>query len=114
MKLTKSEVEKLVLGGALCAGLLFAYFSLLLGPLNTKEKRALLTIAETQPKIDGAKGQVDKTEALEKKAPEAQKTLDQNKALIPAGAPVAWFPPRMQDFLKKKGVEKTSMRMSGE
>lgn len=114
MKLSKSEIEKIALGGALCCGLLYAYFYLMMGPLNVREKKALATIAETQPKVDEAKAQLEKTRVIELKSPASQKTINEIKALIPEGAPVAWFPPRVQDFFKRQGIEKVSARLSNE
>jgi hypothetical protein len=112
--LSKPEMEKLGLGAALFAVLLYAYFFMMLGPLNDKEKKARAAIGEMQPKIDEAKAQIEKTQALEAKAPSAQKSLEQIKALIPEGAPVAWFPPRMQDFFKNQGIDKAATRLSNE
>jgi hypothetical protein len=114
MKLAKKEVEKIVLGSLLCGALLYAYFFLMLGPLKEREKKSLALVGEVQPKIDGAGAQIEKTRALESKAPAAQKTLARIKALIPEGAPVAWFPPRTQDFFKRQGIERAAIRLSNE
>ena len=67
-----------------------------------------------EPKIAGAKAQMKKTQSLEASAPAAAETLDRIKALIPEGAPVAWFPPRIQDFFKRQGIEKSSVRLNNE
>ncbi len=114
MKLNKTETQRLALGGLLGVGLLYVYFYMLLGPLAATEKRVHAAMAETAPKIAEAKAQVDKTQSIEAKAPAAQKTLNRIKALIPDGAPVAWFPPRVQEFFKRQGIEKATTRLSNE
>jgi hypothetical protein len=40
--------------------------------------------------------------------------MAQIDAMIPEGAPVAWFPTLVADFFKRQGVEKITTRMSSE
>jgi hypothetical protein len=114
VELGKAELEKAGLGGIMLAALLYVYFSMLLGPLADQEKKAGAAIKDLEPKIAAAKAQVAKTHTLETKAPAARTTLDNISALIPDGAPVAWFPPRIQDFFKRQGIEKSSVRLNNE
>ncbi len=34
--------------------------------------------------------------------------------MIPEGSPVAWFPPRVSDFFKARGVDKAAARLNSE
>jgi hypothetical protein len=34
--------------------------------------------------------------------------------MIPEGSPVAWFPPRIADFFKARGVDRAATRMNSE
>jgi len=114
MKLGKEEIQKIVLGAILLAGLIYCYFAMLLGPLSTGQAKAQKTIATLDPQIAEAKKQVQKTEAVKKQAPTANAVMEQLKAGIPEGAPVAWFPPRMADFFKRQGIDKTLTRLTNE
>ena len=114
MKLTKDQIQKIVLGGMLFCGVIYSYFEFLLGPVNTGRERAITDTAALAPKIAAARAQIEKTKAIEAKAPASQLVLDQVKAMIPEGAPIAWVPTRLTEFLKREGVEKASARMTNE
>ncbi len=110
MKLGKDEIQKLVLGVMILIAVISAYFSLLLWPLQARQKLARVSIEELEPKITEAKAMIKASETAEKDAPKANALLGQVAALIPDGAPIAWFPPRVADFFKNRGVDKTVTR----
>jgi hypothetical protein len=114
MKLGKEEIQKIVLGAMLVIGVIYSYFSFLLGPLTDSQEAARKSINSLTPEIAQAKAQIAKTKELEKSAPAAQLTARQIEAMIPEGAPVAWFPTRMADFFKKQGFDKAFTRMTSE
>lgn len=114
MKLGKEEIQKLVLGLMLFFGVIYGYFSFLLGPLQKNQAVARQNIASLGPEIVKAKAQIEKTKQLEKTAPTALLASKQVEVMIPEGAPVAWFPTRMAEFFKKQGFDKTSTRMNSE
>lgn len=114
MKFDPENVKKVFLSALLFAGLIYVYFALLLGPLAKAEKRAVADIAALRPEIAAANTQLKKTDALKRQAPVAQQTYDQIAALSPAGAPVAWFPPRMVDFFKRHGINRCSVRLNSD
>lgn len=114
MKLGKDEIQKIALSSLLLIGLLYCYFALLLGPLSKREAQVKEDIKALTPQIDTAKKQIAHTASLEKEEPANNVVLDQIKGLIPDGAPVAWFPPRIADFFKRQGIEKCSARLTNE
>ncbi|MEO7318723.1 MAG: hypothetical protein ABIZ56_07020 [Chthoniobacteraceae bacterium] len=114
MKLGKEEIQKIVLGGVLLAGLVYVYFSMLLGPLVGRQALVRKSITDLDPQITAAQAQMKKTAAIEASAPKATETLAQVKSMIPEGSPVAWFPTRLGDFFKKQGVDKAATRMNNE
>lgn len=114
MKLAKDELQKLALSTLLFIGLLYCYFSMMLGPLNARERQTRKSIAELSPQIEEAKKQIKRTATIETQTPATLETLEQIKGMIPEGAPVAWFPPRMTEFFKRQGIEKCAARLSGE
>lgn len=114
MKFDNDEIKKIILSSMLFIGVIYCYFTFLLGPLNRSEKLAHTSLSTIEPQMIEAKKQIAKTAELEKNAPAAQQKLEQIKKLIPEGAPVAWFPPRMADFFKRQGFDKAVTRLNGE
>jgi hypothetical protein len=110
MKLGKEEIQKIVLSALMLFALLYCYFSLLLGPLQNGEKAARNSIAELTPQIAKDEATVREAQQMELRAPVAVSTMDQVKAMIPDGAPVAWFPQRISEFFKRQGIEKCTAR----
>jgi hypothetical protein len=114
MKLGKEEIQKIVLGVLLFFGLIYSYFDMLLGPL-TKRTEVTKHSAETLvPQIQSSKAMIQKAKDMEKDFANATLVMRQVEAMIPDGSPVAWFPPHMQEFFKKQGVERASTRMTGD
>ena len=114
MKLGKEEIQKIVLSVMLFAGVIYGYFSFLLGPLDKSEANAKATIATLEPQIAEAKKQSIKTSAMEHDASATDQMLKRINALIPEGAPVAWFPPRMAEFFKQHGIDKAVTHLTTE
>ena len=114
MKLTKDQIQKIVLGGMLSCGVIYCYFEFLLGPQTAGRERALAAAVALEPQISAARGQIAKTQALEEKGPGAQLLLDQVKAMIPNGSPIAWLPTKVADLFKREGVDKVAPRMLNE
>ena len=109
MKFTKEQIQKAVLAAMLAGGGLFYYGSEMLGPLAVRQAKAEKEIATLQPQIDKAKSQITRTRAVEAGDPnaeEARRVLAVMKAKIPDAPPVAWFPTRMETFLKQQGIAK--------
>ena len=114
MKLDKEQIQKLVLGVLLMFGLLYVYFDLLLGPVNGGRKVATDNLDGLVPQLATANAQVTKTKTMEEHSPEAIRLVKQVEAMIPDGAPVAWFPPKLSDYFKKHRIDKVTARMNNE
>ncbi len=114
MSLAREDIKKLFLGSLAVAGALYAYSAYLIGPMGTKITSANAAVAQLGPEIDAARRMIADTRTLEDKAPQATATFEEIKSLIPAGAPVAWFPPRIVEFLRRQGVEAVSVRLDNE
>src|SRR5580692_9847938 len=106
MKFGKEEIQKMVLGGMIFAGVTVAYFTLLLGPLGDSKDVTEKDISELRPKLDAAKKQIKRTADKELAAPKSTLVLKELTALIPEGSPVAWFPTQVEDFFKREGIQK--------
>ena len=114
MKLSKDHIQKIALGGMLFCGIIYSYFEFLLGPLSTGREQATKDGEALAPKIAAARAQIAKTKTIEARAPASLQLLEQVKAMIPEGAPIAWVPTKLTEIFKREGVEKASARMAGE
>jgi hypothetical protein len=114
MKLGKEEIQKIVLGVLLLFGLVYSYFSLLLGPLVAREEAYDKSIKGLGPATTAANAQIARTNQMEKEAPGVAMVVYQVNAMIPAGSPVAWFPTRIADFFKSRGIDRVTTRLNSE
>ena len=114
MKLSKEQIQKIVLGGMVFCGVIYSYFAFLLGPLSDSREQAIKDTADLGPKITSARAQIAKTKGIEDKAPASLRLLEQVQAMIPQGAPIAWVPTKLTDLFKRENVDKVSARMAGE
>src|SRR5258708_2262561 len=114
MKLTKQQSQQLTLGGVMLCVVLYVYFNFGLSPLAVSREKAGKDLTAVEPQIKDAQAQLARTKALEAKEPAARQLLDQVKAMIPDGSPIAWFPTKITDSFKKDRIEKTSVRMVNE
>lgn len=112
-KLSKDQIQKIVLTVLGFIGLLYVYFSFFLGPLNKSRAAAQVRIAELQGKIASSKTELTKASNLEQQATEATDRFSALKASSPEGAPIAWFPPRMKTFFANQQIEKAAARLEG-
>lgn len=112
VKLGKEEIQKIVLGVLLGVGVVYGYFEWLLFPLQARHAAMTKNIEALKPAIVKAKTQVAREAGVQGQAPVAQATLAQIDSMIPEGAPVAWFPPRIGDFFKNHGIDKAVTRLN--
>jgi hypothetical protein len=113
MKLNKDQIQKAALAVILAGGGLFYYTSEMIGPLAAREAKALNDMAALEPQIKKAKTQLARTSAIESGDPhadEARRVLGVMRTKIPDAPPVAWFPTRLEAFLKQQGVAKPVFR----
>lgn len=114
MKLSKDQQQKVILGAMLMVGVIYATNEFLLSPLALERAALADEMTSNEPKLREMRGQVARTKGLAEKAPAASKIIDQVGAMIPDGAPVAWFPPKISDFFKAGGVDKAVARFGTE
>lgn len=114
MKLSSEDTKKLCLGGLALVGGLYAYFAYLIEPMGTKITQNTAAMNQLGPEIEAARKLIAETNALEAKAPEASAAFEEIRSLIPPGAPVAWFPPRIVEFLRRQGVDAVGVRLDNE
>jgi hypothetical protein len=110
LKLTKDQIQKLLLSAMGFVVLVYVYFSFFLGPLNSSRDSMLRTIDEMQNKIASSRNEIIKAGNLEKQATTATTRFAALKALSPEGAPIAWFPPRMKTFFANQEIDKATAR----
>jgi hypothetical protein len=111
IKLSKDQIQKLMLSTMGFVVLIYVYFSFFLGPLNNSRDTMLGQIDELQTKVANSKSELTKTSRLEQQADASTKRFAALKALSPEGAPIAWFPPRMKAFFASQEIDKTTARL---
>ena len=114
MKLGKEEIQKAFLGLLLLLTLVYGYFEMLLGPLKFRRDTTRKEIEKVTATIREARGQIRKAAEAESAVPEAQRIVQQVKAMIPEAAPVAWFPTHVSEHFKREGVERAVTRLNSE
>jgi|SoiMethySBSTD1v2_1073268.scaffolds.fasta_scaffold1928823_2 hypothetical protein len=114
MKVRKEDIQKIALSVLMGVGVVYGYFSLLLGPLKRQQLSTTTSLTALEPEIKKAQADLERSKQIQADAPKAAATMAQIDAMIPEGAPVAWFPTLVSDFFKKQGVEKITTRMSSE
>ena len=112
-KLSKDQIQKLVLSTIGFIGLIYVYLSFFLGPLNKSRAAAEARSADLQGKIASSKSELAKANNLEQQATAATARFEAFKAISPEGAPIAWFPPRMKTFFVNQQIEKSTVRLEG-
>jgi hypothetical protein len=114
MKLEKSEAERLVLGILLFGGVAYVYWAFLLSPIHSREAQARLAGLELDRKLKDARDKVAKGERAMREGPGVQQVLDQVAAMVPDGAPVAWFPSQVAGVFRENGAGKSAVRLISE
>jgi hypothetical protein len=113
VKLSKDQVQKLLLSAMGFVALVYVYFSFFLGPLNKSRDTTLAQIENFQGKVANSKNELAKTAKLEKQAESATNRFAALKALSPEGAPIAWLPPRIKTFFANQEIDKATARLEG-
>ena len=111
VKLSKDQIQKLILSAMGFVVLIYVYFNFFLGPLNSSRDTILGQIDELQTKVANSKSEMTKTSKLEQQADASTKRFAALKALSPEGAPIAWFPPRMKTFFANQEIDKATARL---
>jgi hypothetical protein len=114
MKLAKEEIQKLVLGGLMCVGVVYSYFDMLLFPLKKYQASTKKSSEALVPEMQKAQAQIKLTQDLEKTLAQRSIVLRQVDDMIPEGSPVAWFPTKVGDFFKRQGIEKATTKLNSE
>lgn len=110
IKLSKDQLQKVILSIMGFFFLLYVYFSFFLGPLNKSRNSMLATIADLQGKIGTSKSETTKVKNLEQQAGAATSHFAALEARTPEGAPIAWFPPRIKAFFANEHIDRANVR----
>lgn len=110
-KLSKDDIQKIVLSALMLIGLIYSYFTFLIGPMNFRETRDLAAIEALDKKLAEAKIKLLRTRNLGQDAKAAAETLSQVNEQIPDGSPIAWFPPRIRAFCERHNIKDVVVRL---
>ncbi len=112
-KFTKDQLQKIILSSLLMAGLIYCYFTFLIAGLNKADLANAAGIEDLDKKIATAKSTIKRSGSVEDSARSAEETIAQVNDMIPEGAPIAWFPPRMAAFFARHNLKGITTRSSG-
>lgn len=112
-KMSKDQLQKLILSGIGLVGLVYVYFQFFLGPLDRSRTTAETTIASLQEKLAGSTNDLQSTADLERQASSAMARFAAYQALSPEGAPIAWFPPRIRSFFADQQIDRAGVKLEG-
>ena len=113
MKFNKDQIQKIFLSSLLMIGLVYCYSSFLIGPLGKQDTNNAAAIEELDGKLEKARTEVKRSHSVQEQAKSAEETLAQVNDMIPEGAPIAWFPPRIKAFFDRHNLKGASVQSSG-
>jgi hypothetical protein len=94
-------------------GLVYCYFTFLIAPASKADAANLETIGALDGKLAQARTQTLRSRNIASQARTAEETLAQVNDMIPEGEPIAWFPPKMHDFLERQNLKNASVHPAG-
>ena len=109
-KLTKDQIQKIALSSLMMVGLIYCYFTFLIAGLNKADISNADAIDNLDKEIAKAKSTIKRSSSVEEQARSAEETLAQVNDMIPDGAPIAWFPPRMTAFFARHNIKNVVTR----
>ena len=112
-KLTKDQLQKIILSSLMMVGLIYCYFTFLIASLNKSDRATDAAITDLDKQIAVAKSNVKRSASVEEQARSSEELLAQVNDMVPDGAPIAWFPPRMNTFFTRHGVKGVTVRSAG-
>ena len=112
-KLSKDQIQKIFLSSLLMIGLIYCYFTFLITPLGVNEEHAVKRTEELNGSLAKAKSAMARSHSVEEQSRTAAETMAQASDMIPEGAPIAWFPPRMTAFFNRHNLKNVAVRVGG-
>ena len=112
-KFTKDQLQKIILSALMMVGLIYCYFTFLIAGLNKSDRDTAAAIEGLDKQIATAKSGVKRSASVEEQARSSEELLAQVNDMVPDGAPIAWFPPRMNTFFARHGVKGVTVRSAG-
>lgn len=110
-RLSKDQIQKVILSAMGFCLLVYVYFTFFLGPLNRNRAAMEAQMADLQSKLRNSKSELHRASSLEQTAGDATARFAAMEALTPEGAPIAWFPPRIKSFFADEKIDKASARL---
>jgi hypothetical protein len=112
-KLSKDQVQKIFLSGLMMIALIYCYFTFLITPMSKTDAANLVSIESLDTQLAQAHSQELRSRAIQAQSHTADETLAQVNDMIPEGEPIAWFPPKMRDFLERQNLKNVAVRPAG-
>ena len=111
--LSKDQIQKISLSVLLMIGLIYCYFTFLIAPMSKTDAANLQSIEALDAQLAQAHTQELRSHNIQFQAKTAEETLAQVNDMIPEGEPIAWFPPKMHDFLERQNLKNAAVHPAG-
>ena len=110
-KLSKEQIQKVILSVIGFCLLIYVYLTFFLGPLNRSRTAMEGKMGDLQNKLHNSKTELRRAASLQVTAGDATSRYAAMEALTPEGAPIAWFPPRIKTFFGEEKIDKAVVRL---
>lgn len=100
-RLSKEDIQKIVLGVILFLFVIYAYFTYMLAPLSDEKETLEVSLDDLKTKIVKADATLRDLQRTERNAKNSTEIYAQIKELTPDGSPIVWVPLRLRDFFTR-------------
>jgi hypothetical protein len=108
-KISKEQGQRIFLGILLLVGAGAGGWMFLLAPQIEAIESSTRQITDLETSIKTAKRNNATSKAVAEKTAALSQVHDELVAGIPEGAPITWFPPKMDKFFRQQGIEEASI-----
>lgn len=116
MNLTKEQLQRGFLGLIMVLLAIYAYATMLLGPLSSQEAAAQTQMRTLEPKIKQAKIQLNRTRSIKEGDAHAGKAESIRKVIeekIPQEAAIVWLPQQVLDLFRMHEITNATASPQG-
>lgn len=110
---SKDAITKLIFVTILFGGLVYVYLAFFLAPLQQKRRAMLSAIADYERKLAQSGGILKQTATLDASSAISVRRMTELSENVPAGAPIAWFPPVVKSLFASEKITVGFVRLMG-
>ncbi len=101
---TKENIQRLALAALFFVIVVYVFFEFLVRPAQRAISGAEQQLTDVDKELRVARGEISSARSLREELETASAGLDDLFANLPPGNPIAWYPPRVENFFKRQGI----------